>query len=143
MLFIFSALAFLLSAIIDNLTATIVLVTILQKVIKEKKLRLWFAGLVVIAANAGGAWAPIGDVTTTMLWIADKVTVPMLLYYVFIPSVVCMVVPVYIASFLKPFKGNLDKTDLIVYESKKDFCVNYETKFLEQYINESIDYLMN
>ena len=111
LLWIFSILAFILSAIIDNLTATIVLITILQKIIKDKDLRLWFAGLIVIAANAGGAWSPIGDVTTTMLWIADKVTVPMLLYYVFIPSVVCMIVPVYIASFLKPFKGDLDKMD--------------------------------
>ena len=111
LLWIFSILAFVLSAIIDNLTATIVLITILQKIIRDKNLRLWFAGLIVIAANAGGAWSPIGDVTTTMLWIADKVTVPMLLYYVFIPSVVCMIVPVYIASFLKPFRGNLDKID--------------------------------
>jgi Na+/H+ antiporter NhaD/arsenite permease-like protein len=111
LLWIFSILAFVLSAIIDNLTATIVLITILQKIIRDKNLRLWFAGLIVIAANAGGAWSPIGDVTTTMLWIADKVSVPMLLYYVFIPSVVCMIVPVYIASFLKPFRGNLDKID--------------------------------
>ena len=78
---------------------------------QRARLTLWFAGLIVIAANAGGAWSPIGDVTTTMLWIADKVTVPMLLYYVFIPSVVCMVVPVYVASFLKPFKGNVGKVD--------------------------------
>ena len=111
LLWIFAILAFILSAIIDNLTATIVLITILQKVIKDKNLRLWFAGLIVIAANAGGAWSPIGDVTTTMLWIAEKVTVPMLFYYVFIPSVVCMVVPVYIATFLKPFKGKLNTID--------------------------------
>ena len=111
LLWIFSILAFILSAIIDNLTATIVLVTILQKVIKDKNLRLWFAGLIVIAANAGGAWSPIGDVTTTMLWIAEKVSVPMLFYYVFIPSVVCMVVPTYIATLLKPFKGNLENID--------------------------------
>jgi len=111
LLWIFAILAFILSAIIDNLTATIVLVTILQKVIKDKNLRLWFAGLIVIAANAGGAWSPIGDVTTTMLWIAEKVTVPKLFYYVFIPSVVCMVVPTYIATLLKPFKGNLNNID--------------------------------
>jgi len=111
LLWIFSILAFILSAIIDNLTATIVLVTILQKVIKDKNLRLWFAGMIVISANAGGAWSPIGDVTTTMLWIAEKVTVPMLFYYVFIPSVVCMVVPTYIATLLKPFKGNLTNVD--------------------------------
>jgi len=111
LLWIFSILAFILSAIIDNLTATIVLVTILQKVLKDKNLRLWFAGMIVISANAGGAWSPIGDVTTTMLWIAEKVTVPMLFYYVFIPSVVCMVVPTYIATLLKPFKGNLTNVD--------------------------------
>ena len=74
LLVIFSILAFVLSAIIDNLTATIVLITILQKVIKNRDTRLWFSGLIIIAANAGGAWSPIGDVTTTMLWIGDKVT---------------------------------------------------------------------
>ena len=74
LLVIFSLLAFILSAIIDNLTATIVLITILQKVIKKRNTRIWFAGLIVIAANAGGAWSPIGDVTTTMLWIGNKVT---------------------------------------------------------------------
>ena len=63
-----------LSAIIDNLTATIVLITILRKIIQEREDRLWFAGLIIIAANAGGAWSPIGDVTTTMLWIGKKVT---------------------------------------------------------------------
>ena len=74
LLWIFATLAFILSAIIDNLTATIVLITILQKVIPSRETRLWFAGLIIIAANAGGAWSPIGDVTTTMLWIANKVT---------------------------------------------------------------------
>ena len=74
MLWIFAILAFVLSAIIDNLTATIVLITILQKVVPERDTRIWFAGLVIIAANAGGAWSPIGDVTTTMLWIGKKVT---------------------------------------------------------------------
>lgn len=111
LLWIFSILAFILSAIIDNLTATIVLITILQKIINDKNLRLWFAGLIVIAANAGGAWSPIGDVTTTMLWIAEKVTVPKLVLYVFIPSVICMVVPVLIASTLKPFQGKLSNID--------------------------------
>ena len=69
LLWIFSILAFILSAIIDNLTATIVLITILQKVVLKRETRLWFAGLIIVAANAGGAWSPIGDVTTTMLWI--------------------------------------------------------------------------
>ena len=74
LLYIFAFLAFILSAIIDNLTATIVLITILQKVVKDRNTRLWFAGLIVICANAGGAWSPIGDVTTTMLWIGKKVS---------------------------------------------------------------------
>ncbi len=72
LLWIMSILAFILSAIIDNLTATIVLITILRKLIPDNKDRIWFAGIIIIAANAGGAWSPIGDVTTTMLWMGDK-----------------------------------------------------------------------
>ena len=108
LLWIFCALAFVLSAIIDNLTATIVLITILQKIIKDKDVRIWFAGLIIIAANAGGAWSPIGDVTTTMLWIGKKVTTEKLMEYLIIPSILCIVVPATIASFMKPFKGNIE-----------------------------------
>lgn len=108
LLWIFAFLAFILSSIIDNLTATIVLITILQKIIQDKNTRLWFASLIIIAANAGGAWSPIGDVTTTMLWIAKKVSSAKLMEYLIIPSLLCMVVPVFIASFLKPFQGNID-----------------------------------
>jgi len=111
LLWIFAILAFILSAIIDNLTATIVLISILQKIIKDRNTRLWFAGLIIIAANAGGAFSPIGDVTTTMLWIGDKVTAIMLMKYLFIPSLVCMVVPVFIASKMKAFKGKIDKIE--------------------------------
>ena len=106
-LWIFSFLAFLLSAIIDNLTATIVLISILQKIVLEKETRIWYAGLIIIAANAGGAWSPIGDVTTTMLWIGKKVSTGNLFVYLFIPSLLCMVVPSFIASFLPAFKGKL------------------------------------
>ena len=81
LLWLFSILAFILSAIIDNLTATIVLITILQKVINDRNTRLWFAGIIIIAANAGGVWSPIGDVTTTMLWIGKKVTTIELIKY--------------------------------------------------------------
>ena len=107
LLWIFGILAFILSAIIDNLTATIVLITILQKVIHDRDTRLWFAGLIIICANAGGAWSPIGDVTTTMLWIGDKVTTVKLITYVFVPSVVCFVLPVGIASLLPAFQGDI------------------------------------
>lgn len=107
LLWIFGLLAFILSAIIDNLTATIVLITILQKVIHDRETRLWFAGLIIICANAGGAWSPIGDVTTTMLWIGDKVTTVKLISYVLLPSLLCFVVPVGIASLLPAFQGDL------------------------------------
>lgn len=107
-LWIFSILAFILSAIIDNLTATIVLISILQKIVKSREDRIWFAGLIIIAANAGGAFSPIGDVTTTMLWIANKVSTGNLFIYLFIPSLLCMVVPTFIASFLPAFKGEIE-----------------------------------
>ena len=108
LLWIFSILAFLLSAIIDNLTATIVLITILQKVVLKKETRIWFAGLIVVAANSGGAWSPIGDLTTTMLWIGNKVTTLNLVSYVLIPSIVCLLIPTTVASFLPAFKGEID-----------------------------------
>lgn len=107
LLWLFTTLGFILSAIIDNLTATIVLITILQKIVNDKELRLWFAGLIVIAANAGGAWSPIGDVTTTMLWIANKVSAASLIEHVLIPSILCYVVPTFIASRMKIFKGTV------------------------------------
>ncbi|WP_036380001.1 sodium:proton antiporter NhaD [Muricauda sp. MAR_2010_75] len=110
-LWIFSFLAFILSAIIDNLTATIVLISILQKIIRDRDTRLWYAGLIIIAANAGGAWSPIGDVTTTMLWIGDKVTTANLIEHLLIPSLFCMVIPSLIASFLPAFKGEIDVED--------------------------------
>jgi len=97
--------AFILSALIDNLTATIVLITLLRKLIPKREYRIWYASLIVIAANAGGAWSPIGDVTTTMLWIANKVTAVGLSEYVIVPSIICFIVPFLIASRLKAFKG--------------------------------------
>jgi Na+/H+ antiporter NhaD/arsenite permease-like protein len=107
LLWMFAILAFILSAIIDNLTATIVLISILQKIVKKRDDRIWFAGLIIIAANAGGAWSPIGDVTTTMLWIANKVSAGMLFIYLIIPSLLCMLVPTIIASFLPAFQGDI------------------------------------
>lgn len=111
LLWIIGILAFILSAIIDNLTATIVLVTLLRKLIKTRPERIWYASMIVIAANAGGAWSPIGDVTTTMLWIGKKVTTIGLVEYIIIPAIVCFVVPFLIASFMKPFQGEIDMAD--------------------------------
>lgn len=107
LLWVVSILGFLLSSIIDNLTATIVLITILRKLLpeNESELRMWYAGFIIIAANAGGAWTPIGDVTTTMLWMGEKVTAVKLIEYLAIPSVLCLVVPLTVASFVPTFKG--------------------------------------
>lgn len=84
---------FFLSAILDNLTTTIVMVSLLRKLLDKQEDRLLMAGLVVIAANSGGAWSPIGDVTTTMLWIGGQVTSTAIIKAVFLPSVVSLVVP--------------------------------------------------
>lgn len=72
LLWIVGIIGFILSAIIDNLTTTIVLISILRKLIQDRNERLWYVALIITAANAGGAWSPIGDVTTTMLWIGKK-----------------------------------------------------------------------
>ena len=105
LLWILGILAFFLSAVIDNLTTTIIIVTLLRKLVPKRDYRVWFAALIVIAANAGGAWSPIGDVTTTMLWINNKVTTPGLIEHVVIPAVFCFVVPFAFASRLKAFRG--------------------------------------
>ena len=107
LLLVVSILTFILSAIIDNLTATIVLISILRKILTDKELRMWMAGFVIIAANAGGAWSPIGDVTTTMLWIAGKVSALKLIEHIFLPAVVTLLIPLLIAKKIKIFKQEL------------------------------------
>lgn len=107
LLWIISFLAFFLSAIIDNLTATIVIITIIRKIVPEQKDRMWFSGFIIIAANAGGALTPIGDVTTTMLWMAGKVTTGKLILLLGIPSLINLVVPLLMGSILPAFKGKL------------------------------------
>ncbi len=107
LLWIIGILAFILSAIIDNLTATIVLVTLLRKLIADRTERIWFISLAVIAANAGGAWSPIGDVTTTMLWISRKVSAMGLIENLVVPSIACFAIPFLFSMFLPAFKGNI------------------------------------
>jgi Na+/H+ antiporter NhaD/arsenite permease-like protein len=91
--------AFFLSAVLDNLTTAIVMVSLLRKLLKDRSDRLLLAGLIVIAANAGGAWSPIGDVTTTMLWINGQVTTGAIVSKLFLPSLVNMLVPLVAISF--------------------------------------------
>ena len=109
LLWIVSLLAFSLSAVIDNLTATIVLITIIRKIIPAHKERIWFSGFIVIAANAGGAWSPIGDVTTTMLWMAEKVSSWQLVKTLVIPSLLNVLTPLAIASCMNVFKGSISE----------------------------------
>ena len=116
LLWILGILAFVLSAIIDNLTATIILITLLRKILAKHQYRVWYAAMIIIAANAGGAWSPIGDVTTTMLWIGGKVTALKLSEYLIVPSLICFVVPFLIAGYLKPFRGKAIRKELIVDE---------------------------
>lgn len=110
LLWIVSILAFILSAILDNLTTTILMVSILRKVIPERKERFMLNCMIVVAANAGGAWTPIGDVTTTMLWINGQITSFQVMRSVFLPSIVSMLVPLGIYTFFS--KGNYSMPDL-------------------------------
>jgi Na+/H+ antiporter NhaD/arsenite permease-like protein len=99
LLWIVCWIAFFLSAVLDNLTTTIVMVSVMRKLIPDKDLRLTFIGMIIIAANAGGAWTPIGDVTTTMLWIGGQVSTLKIIQTLFLPSVVCMLIPLAILTF--------------------------------------------
>jgi Na+/H+ antiporter NhaD/arsenite permease-like protein len=91
---------FFLSAILDNLTTTIVMVSLMKKLLDQRDDRLFFAGLIVIAANAGGAWTPIGDVTTTMLWIGGQITAVEIIKGLLLPSLVNLIVPLTVTSFV-------------------------------------------
>ena len=112
LLWIIGIIGFLLSAIIDNLTATIVIISVLRKLILKKEERIWYASLVIIATNAGGAWSPIGDVTTTMLWVSKKVSAIGLVEHIILPSIICFIVPFFIASKWNIFEGNIEVPEI-------------------------------
>jgi Na+/H+ antiporter NhaD/arsenite permease-like protein len=113
---------FFLSAILDNLTTTIVMVSLTRKLVANRDTRLFFAGLIVVAANAGGAWSPIGDVTTTMLWIGGQITASGIIKSLFIPSVVCMLVPLLFLSFT--MKGTLGEGKVPGHDEKAPRTAN-------------------
>jgi Na+/H+ antiporter NhaD/arsenite permease-like protein len=98
LLWILAIITFFLSAVLDNLTTTIVIVSLLRKLIQDREQRLLFAGITVIAANAGGAWSPIGDVTTTMLWIGGQITALRIMQMLFLASATCLLLPVLLVS---------------------------------------------
>jgi len=111
LLWILSFLTFFMSAALDNLTTTIVMVALLRKLVSNKHDRWIFASMIVLAANAGGAWSPIGDVTTIMLWVGGQITTAGVIKGVFIPSLVAAVVPLIIISFT--YKGEVTRPEVI------------------------------
>lgn len=110
LLWIIGFVTFFLSAVLDNLTTTIVMVSLLRKLITDRRIRMFFIGIVVIAANAGGAWTPIGDVTTTMLWIGGQITSGNIMVKLFLPSMACLVVPLILLSFR--IKGKIESATI-------------------------------
>ena len=103
LLLIIITLTFSLSALLDNLTTAIVMTSLCSQILNEKEDRLWFAGMIVIAANAGGAWSPLGDVTTTMLWIGGQITAINIMKQLILPSLVACITPALIVAYR--FKG--------------------------------------
>ncbi len=99
LLFIITGITFFLSALLDNLTTSIVMTSLCAKILSDKEDRLWFAGMIVIAANAGGAWSPLGDVTTTMLWIGKQITALNIIKQLILPSLAVCILPVLIMSW--------------------------------------------
>ncbi len=114
LLWIICIITFFLSSVLDNLTTAIVMVSLLRKLIDDKETRLLFIGMVIIAANAGGAWSPIGDVTTTMLWIGGQITALNIMIKLIIPSLLCLIVPLIIVSL--KLKGTISKP--VITENK-------------------------
>lgn len=127
LIWIISLLTFFLSAILDNLTTTIVMVSLLRKLIKDHETRLFYVGIVVIAANSGGAWSPIGDVTTTMLWIGGQISAYNIILKTIIPSLISLVVPLIILSF--QLKGNVERP-ILATETYKQLSRKQQTAIL-------------
>jgi Na+/H+ antiporter NhaD/arsenite permease-like protein len=127
LLWIIGGLTFIFSAGLDNLTSSIVMVSLLRKLIADKEERLFYAGIVIIAANAGGAWSPIGDVTTTMLWIGGQITALNIMKTLILPSIVCLVVPLIILSFI--MKGNVTRPE-VIKETDKTKTISEKEKLI-------------
>jgi Na+/H+ antiporter NhaD/arsenite permease-like protein len=118
LLWLISILTFFMSAVLDNLTTSIVMIALLRKLVGDKKDRWFFAGMIILAANAGGAWSPIGDVTTIMLWIGGQISATNIIITTFLPSLVSIIVPLIILSF--SIKGNVTRPEI---NSKSNYKV--------------------
>ena len=130
LLFLISAITFFMSAVLDNMTTTIVMIMLMRRLLAEANDRWLFAGVIVIAANSGGAWSPIGDVTTIMLWMNDNVTSLDLIVNLFVPCLVSTIVPAYLASLM--IKNNVMEAVL----------ANGETEEVESDINPQLSRLV-
>ena len=127
LMWIVCVLTFFLSAVLDNLATSIVMISLLKKLIDDKETRWLYAGMVILAANAGGAWSPIGDVTTTMLYIGGQITAGSVIAHVILPSLVCLLVPLGIISFR--LKGEIEKPAGTV-DGHKDYTSEGQKKFI-------------
>ncbi|MBR2378213.1 MAG: sodium:proton antiporter NhaD [Bacteroidaceae bacterium] len=121
LLWILSFVTFFMSAILDNLTTSIVMVLLLRKLVNDPKERWLYASMIIIAANAGGAWSPIGDITTIMLWVKGNVSTVSVIAYIILPSLVAMILPLFLVS--SKLKGQLERV-----EEKTDIQENFVTK---------------
>lgn len=124
LLWTISIITFFLSAALDNLTTAIVMVSVIRKLIKDKETRMFFAGIIIIAANSGGAWSPIGDVTTTMLWIGGQVSALAIIKSLILPSLISLIVPLLFLTFRLKGEVQSPRTSIATYKddslSKKD-----------------------
>ncbi len=118
LLFIIAAVTFFLSAVLDNLTTAIVMTSLCAKLLSDKEDRLWFAGMIIMAANTGGAWSPLGDVTTTMLWIGKQITTVNIILQLILPSIVACIIPVLLIAWR--FRGKNITLAPINASSKKE-----------------------
>ena len=128
LMWILCVISFFFSAVLDNLTTSIVMAALISKMIKDKKDLWMFAGMIIISANAGGAWSPMGDVTTIMLWVGGQVTAWNIIYTIFIPSLVCMIVPLLYISF--KLKGSIQSPDLTSLNSEISSVNTYERNLI-------------
>lgn len=129
LLWIISFLTFFLSAALDNLTTTIVMISLLRKLVDDKATRWFFVGMVVVAANAGGAWSPIGDVTTTMLWIKGQLPhIPTLMEHVFIPAVISILIPLIVLSTY--LKGTIERPKIEESSLNSEPTTTFERNFI-------------
>ena len=128
LMWILCVISFFFSAVLDNLTTSIVMAALISKMIKDKKDLWMFAGMIIISANAGGAWSPMGDVTTIMLWVGGQVTAWNIIYSIFIPSLVCMIVPLIYISF--KLKGSIQSPDLTSINSEISSVNTYERNLI-------------